>query len=60
MRLLTIFIIIAIGATAFGGETIRIPIEVGDVRWGRDFDIALESSAKNGKPVLVLFQEVPG
>ena len=60
MRVLTILTILAIGVTAFSGETIKNPIEVGDVRWGRDLDAALENSAKTGKPVLVLFQEIPG
>ena len=35
-------------------------IEVGKVNWGRDLDAALEASAKSGKPLFVLFQEVPG
>jgi hypothetical protein len=60
MKLLTILITLSIGVAAFGGETKNNPIEVGDVRWGRNLDAALENSAKTGKPVLVLFQEVPG
>lgn len=36
------------------------PVEVGDVAWGRDLDAALAQSRKSNKPVLVLFQEVPG
>jgi len=60
MRELAILIILAIGVTAYGGETATNPIEVGDVRWGRDFDAAIEKSSKTGKPVLVLFQEIPG
>ena len=60
MRVLAIFIILAIGAVAFGSEIVKNPIEVGDVRWGRDLDAAFGNSAKTGKPVLVLFQEVPG
>jgi hypothetical protein len=36
------------------------PIETGLVHWGRDFEEALQRSEKEGKPVLVLFQEVPG
>jgi hypothetical protein len=60
MRVLKILIILAIGVTAYGDETIENPIEVGDVRWERDFDAALESSAKTSKPILVLFQEIPG
>ncbi|HWB18772.1 MAG TPA: VPGUxxT family thioredoxin-like (seleno)protein, type 2 [Phycisphaerales bacterium] len=34
--------------------------ELGAVQWGRDFDKALKKSAQSGKPVLVLFDEVPG
>ena len=60
MRVLTVLILLAMGVTAYGGETIENPIEIGNVRWGRDFDAALENSAKTGKPILVLFQEIPG
>lgn len=60
MRVLAISLMLTLSAAAFGGETVNNPIEVGDVRWGRDLDAALENSAKTGKPVLVLFQEVPG
>lgn len=34
--------------------------ELGDVKWGRDFDAALAESKRGGKPVLILFDEVPG
>lgn len=34
--------------------------ELGAVRWLRDFDAALAESRRTGKPVLVLFDEVPG
>ena len=36
------------------------PVEVGSVQWGRNFQEALEKSAQTGRPVLMLFQEVPG
>lgn len=36
------------------------PIEVGDVSWGRDLTTALTTSKETGKPVFLLFQEVPG
>ncbi|WP_157594005.1 VPGUxxT family thioredoxin-like (seleno)protein, type 2 [Rubripirellula obstinata] len=36
------------------------PIEVGTVDWSRDLDAALASSKESGKPVFLLFQEVPG
>jgi len=35
-------------------------IEVGLVNWSRDLDEAYSKSHSTGKPVLVLFQEVPG
>lgn len=34
--------------------------ELGQVNWGRDLDDAKAKSAASGKPILVLFQEVPG
>ena len=36
------------------------PIEIGAVQWGRDLSKALRMSAETGRPVFVLFQEVPG
>lgn len=36
------------------------PVEVGKVIWERDYEAALASSKKSGKPVFLLFQEVPG
>ncbi len=35
-------------------------VEVGLVRWGRDLPAAQRASKESGKPILVLFQEVPG
>ena len=40
--------------------TSKAPIEVGDVQWSRDLDGACKESERSGKPVMVLFQEVPG
>jgi len=34
--------------------------ELGDVAWLRDYDYATALAAAHGKPVLLLFQEVPG
>jgi len=34
--------------------------ELGNVSWYRDYDAALQRSQKEKKPVLILFQEVPG
>jgi hypothetical protein len=36
------------------------PIEVGLVNWGRDLNQALTLSGETGRPVFLLFQEVPG
>jgi Thioredoxin-like len=36
------------------------PVEVGKVRWERDYESALASAKQSGKPVFMLFQEVPG
>ena len=36
------------------------PVELGKDHWNRDLESAKTESAKTKKPVLVLFQEVPG
>ncbi|MBL8745150.1 MAG: thioredoxin family protein [Phycisphaerae bacterium] len=41
-------------------STAPIHRELGSVRWLRDFDAALAQSRATGKPVLILFDEVPG
>lgn len=38
----------------------RQPVEFGAVRWERDWDAARARARKESKPLLVLFQEVPG
>jgi hypothetical protein len=35
-------------------------VEAGKVDWGRDLETALAACEKTGKPVLALFQEIPG
>ncbi len=40
--------------------TVNEQVELGAVKWNRDLDAAKKKSAETGKPVLVLFQEVPG
>ena len=60
MKLLAIMVILVVGVAAHGGDTTKNSIEAGNVRWGRDLDAALNNSAETGKPVLVLFQEIPG
>lgn len=36
------------------------PVELGDVRWRRDFHASLDEARRLERPVLVLFDEVPG
>ncbi len=36
------------------------PVEIGTVNWTRDLDAALVNSKDSGKPIFLLFQEVPG
>ena len=36
------------------------PVELGDVNWMRNYDKALAKAESEKKPVLILFQEVPG
>lgn len=42
--------------TSLGDE----PVELGRVSWGRDLDAALVRAESSKKPVLLLFQEIPG
>ena len=35
-------------------------VELGTVKWSRDLEASLAASKKSNKPVLLLFQEVPG
>ncbi len=41
------------------GDSLQ-PIEIGTVQWMKDYDQAIARAGKENKPVLVLFQEVPG
>ncbi len=53
-------ILMAILMIASSVEANENPIEIGSVNWGRDLDKALKISKETGRPVFVLFQEVPG
>jgi len=47
--------------TSLGNKTgPKQPEELGAVTWLRDYDKALVAAKETGKPVLILFQEVPG
>jgi len=50
-----------IPAVLHGGQAPeQQPRELGAVHWLRDYDQAVSSSRAGGKPILLLFQEVPG
>ena len=36
------------------------PVELGRVEWGRDLEVGLDTAESAQKPVLLLFQEIPG
>ena len=46
------------GCQPHGGQI--NPVEVGTVRWQRDYEAALAAAKTSAKPVFLLFQEVPG
>lgn len=41
-------------------ESIGNPEELGNVQWERSLEKAVERSTKEDKPILILFQEIPG
>ena len=36
------------------------PVELGKVEWERNYDKGIAAAKESGKPVFLLFQEVPG
>ncbi len=55
-----VFLSVLLISNAGGDPLPANPVEVGIVQWGRDLDMALKESERSGRPVFVLFQEVPG
>jgi len=56
MKSLLFFCFLLMGCQAGSKQA----IELGTVKWSRDLPATLEASKKSGKPVFLLFQEVPG
>ena len=52
-------ILVLVTATLLRSQD-RNPVELGTVKWGRDFEAAQRLARSGTKPLLVLFQEVPG
>jgi hypothetical protein len=59
MRFIVLAAVLAAGLPRSSALEQR-PVEVGLVRWGTDLDAALIASRASGRPVLVLFDEIPG
>ncbi len=53
-------LLLAAGASLGAFWNRDAPRKLGEVRWERDLDAALARSAGEGRPLFVLFQEVPG
>lgn len=49
-----------ITVTACASSAAAAPKELGDVAWLRNFDEAAAEAKRSGKPILILFDEVPG
>lgn len=61
IRTLTLLVVVlCAGAFAAESTDVKPPPELGKVAWLRNFDEAAKQAEKEKKPLLVLFQEVPG
>ena len=49
---------VGMAGAAWAGES--PPVELGKVAWLRDYDQAVQQAKQENKPILILFQEVPG
>lgn len=52
--------LLALVLTMTPAASAATPRELGDVHFGRNLDAALARSAEHGRPVLILFDEIPG
>ncbi|WP_372367432.1 VPGUxxT family thioredoxin-like (seleno)protein, type 2 [Candidatus Uabimicrobium sp. HlEnr_7] len=60
MRKYTIIIAIITTYVLFSNTTADTPRELGQIKWQRNFSKALQQAKKEKKPLMVLFDEVPG
>ncbi len=62
MRTAAVLVLSAAAVTAQdpAWERIEPRAEIGAIAWRRDFDRALADAKQHGKPVFLLFQEIPG
>ncbi|MCA9256836.1 MAG: thioredoxin family protein, partial [Phycisphaerales bacterium] len=65
-RIVTLAVVALTGIAALsiqaedGGAKSATPQELGTISWRRGFDAAAAESKRSGRPLLILFQEVPG
>lgn len=60
MKTLILFSCLALASCQADPGTQGNPVEIGTVSWLRNYPAALTKSKTSGKPVFLLFQEVPG
>ncbi len=58
--LLAFALVVLISNTNAESQELQRSIAMGTVHWNRDLDSALKLSSQTGKPLFVLFQEIPG
>ncbi len=57
---ISIGLLVSLSLSESIGQKSHAQIELGKVEWLRDYDSALSRAVEEAKPVLILFQEVPG
>lgn len=60
MKTISLFLCVLIASCNARLDQKNNPVEVGAVAWLRDHSAALAQSKQSGKPIFLLFQEVPG
>lgn len=60
MKTILLLTLAVLTSCSAGTEKNGNPVEVGKITWLRDLPTALDLSKSTGKPVFLLFQEVPG
>ena len=53
-------LLLSLMLTGFGATPQDQAAEIGSIKWNRDLEKAKQLAAQSGKPMMLLFQEVPG
>lgn len=59
-NILLVFLLLSLNMFGLSAQAADNPVEVGEVKWQRDLNAAMRKSRDSGKPIFLLFQEVPG